>query len=621
MNFKQSIANALAEILGNEVSFQEILEWIEVPRDSLHGDYCFPCHKLSKTLQKSPIEIAQIISKQLEFDSNVIEKIEVAGPFINFFVNKSVLTKKTLTEILEKEDLFGSNNIGKGKKIVIEFSSPNTNKPLHIGHVRNNSIGDAIANICKALSFEVIKYSIINDRGIHICKSMLAYKKWGLNRNPKEEGIKSDHFVGQFYVLFNKKLQEDSSLELEAQNLLKKWEQGDSETIALWNKMNSWVYQGFEKTYLDFKVSFDEFFYESQIYKQGKELIDEGLSKGVFLEKDGAIIAPLKKFNLPDKVLIRSDGTSIYVTQDIYLAKLKFDKYGFDQAIYVVGSEQNLYFKQLFSVLELLGFEWSKKLHHLSYGMVYLPKGKMKSREGTVVDADNLLNELISLAVEELKKRYSLSNEELLQKKKELEKRFNVNELKSETAKEKIKKELSLKVEELKEFGLLGRKEFEKRAKAIALAAIKFYMLKIDAVKDIHFNPKESVSFEGETGPYIQYSFARAKSILNKSEINEKSLMKANFSLLKNEKELELINLLSTYPEVIKDSFNSLSLHKLCHYLIELSSLFNSFYQSVSVLNADSESLRNARLALVKAVSIELKNGLSILGIDVLEEM
>lgn len=570
---KEKVSQALFKAIALKgLSQKQIESWLEIPPDKSLGDLAFPCFRLSQQLKKGPQQIALDLKEKIEKKKpKEIERIEVAGPYLNFFFQTELLAEKTVKEILKLKEKYGFNASGKKQRVMVEFSQPNTNKPQHVGHVRNNVIGEAVANLLKANGFKALKVNLINDRGIHICKSMLAYKKWGENRTPESEKIKGDHFVGNYYVMFNKKVRERPELEAEALELLRKWEQGDKETIALWKKMNQWVLAGFNQTYKEMGVSFDEVFVESDLYKGGKKIIEEARKKGLLGEKEGAIVAELERYGLPDKVLLRKDGTALYITQDIYLAKKKFDQFKLARSIYVVGSEQNLYFKQLFKILELLGFKWAKNCHHLSYGMVYLPSGKMKSREGTVIDADDLIKDVEGLAVKELKERYP----------------------------------------ELKE------KELKKRAKAIALAAIKFFMLKVDVVKDILFKPEESVSFEGETGPYIQYAYARAKSILRKAKAKT---FKADFKLLKTAKEKALINLLAKYPEIILDCSKQLSLHKLCHYLIDLSSEFNSFYHELPVLKA-GKGLREARLSLVKAFSQVAFNGLSILGIQPLEEM
>lgn len=580
MSFKDSVADSLYSVLSKHLSKKEIMQLIEIPKDNSLGDYAFPAFSLTKKMKKDPKKIAFEISKELGeiYDKKHVSKIEAAGPYINFFINKETLAETVVSQILREKEKYGFSDSGKNKTILVEFSQPNTNKPQHIGHVRNDILGDSIVNVFRSQGYKTFGINLINDRGIHICKSMLAYMKWGNNSTPESEGVKGDRFVGNYYVLYAKKLQEFPDLDKEALQLLNKWEQGDKEVVALWKKMNKWVLEGFDETYKDLGIKFDKVYYESNLYKHGKKIILNGLKKGKLKKEEGAILAPLEQFGLPDKVLIRSDGTSIYMTQDIYLAKKKHDDYKFDKSIYVVASEQNLHFKQLFKILELLGFDWADKNYHLSYGMVNLPSGRMKSREGTVVDADDLLNDLKELAEKEIKSRYkNLLNEE-------------INE----------------------------------RSEKIALAAIKFYMLKIDAVKDLLFKPEESISFEGETGPYILYSYARAKNILKKAEEERKGLEKdsekISYSLLKEKTELDLIALLYKYPKILEDSLKHYSLHLLCRYLLDVAASFNSFYHSSRVIGEDNDVMQ-ARLALVKASSLVLKNGLNMLGIKVLEQM
>src|SRR3989338_3205832 len=570
-DYKKELIYILRDVIPEEIEDSELESWIEKPKGEGQGDFSFPCFRLSKFINRDAKDIALLVRDQISVPEKFFEKIEVIGPYVNFFVNRKALSREVIEEILIKKEVYGNSAEGKEKKVIIEFYSPNTNKPLHLGHVRNNSLGESFSKIYEANSFDVFKTTIINDRGIHIMKSMLAYRKWGMNSSPEEEKIKPDHFVGKYYTLFNQKVSENQALEAEAQNMLVKWEQGDNETIELWKKMNLWVYKGFEETYRNYEVEFDSFEFESEIYEKGKGLVDSGLAEKVFEERDGAVVAPLKKFNLPDKFLLRSDGTAIYITQDMYLAKKRFEEQNFDELIYIIGSEQNLYMQQLFAVLKLLGFPWANNLFHLSYGMVYLPEGKMKSREGTVVNADDILIELKEMAEEEIKKRNP----------------------------------------EIKEEDLIERKA------KIALAAIKFYMLKIETHKDIHFNPKESISFDGETGPYLLYTYARAKSILRKAG---KSKTIIDYSMLKEKPEAELISLMSEFPQTVADSLRIKSTHRICHYLIALAHKFNSYYHDFPVIS-ENEKLQISRLALVESVSIVLKNGLKLLAIKVLEEM
>jgi len=491
---------------------------------------------------------------------------------LNFRVNTRIVLESIfklqedygkIKEVLKKSDV-------KPQKIVIEYPSPNTNKPLHLGHIRNMLIGNALSNLLKYKGHKVFLVNLNNDRGIHICKSMLAYKKWGNNQEPKNK--KSDHFVGDFYVKYGQMEQKNKKLIDEAKELLKLWEQEEPKTRALWKKLNSWALNGFKETYAKFDIKFDKEYNESDFFFKGKDIIIENLNKGIFEKRDdGAIIARLKeKFDLPDKVLLRSDETSIYITQDIYLAFLKKQDFDYDKSIYIVGNEQDLYFKQLFAILEMIGFKEDK--YHLSYGMISLPEGKMKSREGTVVDADDLVEEMESLAFNEVNQRYpELSTEEKLY-----------------------------------------------RAKIIGMAALKFFILKYNPKSDFIFNPKESISFEGETGPYIQYCFARIQSIINKSK--EIISLDINFELLNHEKEINLIKQLNYFPEILDTTINTYGLHLVPQYLLNLGQSFNSFYGKCQVISENKE-LEKARLLLIKCIQIVIKIGLNILGIETLDEM
>ncbi|MFH1895598.1 MAG: arginine--tRNA ligase [archaeon] len=570
MNLKENFAAELLSVLGKEFQEKELLELIEVPPSKELGDYSFPCFKLAGKLKKDPKEIASELKKKIDLKKILfIERTETKGPYLNIFLDYVFLANNLVPEILEKKSKFGFNSIGKGKKILIEYSSPNTNKPLHIGHLRNDSIGMSLSNIFEANGFKAVKAILINDRGIHISQSMLAYQKFGERKKPDK---KSDHFVGDYYVLFNLKAKENPELEKEAAELLMKWEKKDKKTIAVWKKMSSWSIKGLFETYKKFGSEFDVIYRESEYFDKGKKIIESGLEKKVFAkDEEGNIVVDLTKFDLGKKVVLRNDGTSIYFTNDLILSAEKFRQFNPDKNIWVVASEQNFYFRQLFKALELLGFDWVKKCLHYSYGMVYLPEGKMKSREGKVVDADDLIKELVSMAEKEIKKR----NPEL------------------------------------------KGKELSNRAEAIGLGAIKFFLLKTDSAKDIHFIPEESISFEGETSAFIQYGFARCKSILAKAEKN--SGKKPVFNFLTQE-EKNLIGVLSLFPEKVFSSSESMAPHILCHYLLELTSVFNIFYQKCNVLN-EEKSLMNSRLALVKSTSVVIENCLSLLGIKVLERM
>jgi len=454
------------------------------------------------------------------------------------------------------------------KTVLIESPGPNTNKPLHLGHLRNMSLGISLSNIYNFLGYNVKNVDVINDRGIHICKSMLAYKKFGKNKEPDK---KSDHFVGDYYVLFNKKLKDDPNLEKESQDLLEKWEKNEKETRDLWKKMNKWAVSGMFETYKRFGIRIDKPYFESDTYLKGKEIVMDGLKKGIFEKDDDEnVVVDLTKKHLGKKVLIRANGTAVYITQDIALAGLRYKDYKMDKMIYVVGNEQIYHFKVLFNIFNMLKFPFAKNCYHLAYGMVNLPEGKMKSREGKVVDADDLMDEMVNLAEKEIRKRH---------------------------------KDLS-------------KKEIDKRKEQIGLGALKFYMLKNDAMKDMMYNPEESIKFEGETGPYVQYAHTRINSILAKAKLP----IKADYSLLKDELELKLITLISQFPDKINEAAQSYKPSVIANYLIELSQYFNSFYTKLPVLKAE-KGVKEARLHLILAIKRVLKNGLNLLGIEAPERM
>jgi arginyl-tRNA synthetase len=565
---KQIIINLLQKSLKEKkikLKEEEIENLIETPPSSEIGDYAFPCFFLSKILKQNPNKIAEDFSKKIKITKE-IEKIESKGPYLNFFINKKKLAENIISEILKQKENYGKIILKKPIKTMVEFSSPNTNKPLHLGHLRNMAIGESISRILEFNGEKVIKTSLNNDRGIHICKSMAAYKNYGKGKTPDLEKKKSDHFVGDFYVMFNNFLKKNNNLEAESQLLLQKWEKGDKETISLWKKMNKWALEGFHETYKKFGIKFDYEFFESSFYKKGKEIIEQGLKSKVFERtEDGAVKIDLEKEKLGEKILLRKDGTSVYVTQDLYLAKLKFEKYKIDKSIYVVGNEQNYHFNVLFTILKKLGFE--KEMHHLSYGMVELPEGKMKSREGIVIDADDLIDNVQKLVKNELVKRQKLSG-----------------------------------------------KELEKRSLIISLASIKYMLLKVDVKKDMLFNPKESISFEGDTGPYLQYSYARASSILKKVKIKKD---KFKIDKLENE-EFNLSKKLSEFPEVISKSYKSLNPSAIANYSYQLSQIFNEFYHKCPVINSEKSFFR---FSLVNAFRQTLKNSLYLLGIEAIDRM
>lgn len=576
--FKKKIASALAQELSF-LSKEEIEGMLEVPPKPELGDIAFPCFSLAKHLKKNPAQIAEELKEKIEGKIVTqklpeLQEIETINGYLNFFINSNLFAKEMIANILKEKEKYGFNNIGKKQKVMIEYSAPNTNKPLHIGHLRNGAIGMCLSNMLAFSGYDIIRANVVNDRGIHICQSMLAYKKLGENKTPESEKLKGDKFVGQYYVLFHQKAKEDPSLEERVKEMLLQWEKEDKEIRALWKKMNAWVLQGFKETYKNFGSEFDEWFFESKFYDKAKPLIDVGLTKGIFgKDAEGRIMALLEKYGLPNKTVMRADGTSIYLTNDLALTKHKFEKFKLNKSIWVVASEQNLYFQQLFKILELLGFGWAKDCEHLSYGLVFLPEGKMKSREGKVIDADDLLAETIALAKQEILKREQKISE----------------------------------------------KELEKRAHAVAVAAITFAMLSADYKRDFTFVAEKSVSFEGNSGPYLQYSYARAKSILRAAE-EKVNIAKADFSLLATDNEKQLFKLLSEFSEIILHSTEKRELHAFCQYLLGLSNTFNSFYHESPVLKAD-EKIRHSRLLLVMAFSQVLKNGLMLLNITPLEKM
>ena len=553
---------------------------VEKPKDSKMGDYAFPCFSLAKEFKKSPQKIAEELAKAIntEIKKKKIKSIKEAkatGPFLNFFINNTSFSKDVLTEIYKQKHKYGQSK--EKKKVMVEFCSPNTNKPLHLGHVRNCVIGDSVSKILDFNGNKVTKACLVNDRGVHICKSMLAYQKWGKNKLPD---VKSDFYVGKFYVMFAKEAAKSEKrnieLEKEAQLMLQKWEKGDKATISLWKRMNSWVYKGFGETYKNLGVSFDKFYYESEMYKEGKEIIMNGLKNKIF-EKDetGAVIADLEKFKLPKKILLRSDGTSLYIVQDIFLGKKKVDDYKLDQSIYVVGSEQKTHFDVLFKIFELLGHKWASSLKHLSYGMVYLPEGKMKSREGKVVDGDDLIRQMKELA------------------------RFGIKERHKD----------------------LNEKEVDKRAEMIGLGALKFFLLKIDFVKDMYYNPKESISFEGETGPYVQYTHARICSIMRKldEKFDNNFVKKVKYEVY-DETEQEIIKMLGEFPAIAANAASHLKPSIITRYLLDLCQKVHEFYHASPILKAP-EDLLKARILLIYSAKQVIETGLGLLGIDAPDEM
>jgi arginyl-tRNA synthetase len=571
--FRLHIIEKIIDETGSDGIDEAILE---IPPDPKLGDYAFPCFTLAKRLKKSPVQIAEWLKGKILPD-DVIEDVKSAGPYLNFFVKKNVLSLKTLKEVFQQKEKYGTGKTGAGKTVVIEFPAPNTNKPLHLGHLRNMALGESMSNILESQGYKIFRLNLNNDRGIHICKSMLAYDRWGAGKTPQSEGKKSDHFVGDYYVMFCQKEKEKPELAQEAQEMLLKWEANDPRIRKLWEKMNAWAFSGFEETYKSFGLpKFDKVYYESATYKNGKEMVLEGLKKGIFTKnKEGAIVVDLSDEGMGEKVLIRADGTSVYITQDLYLAWLKYNDFKYDKSVYIVASEQNHHFKVLFAVLRKLGLQFVEGCYHFSYGMVLLPEGKMKSREGTVVDADDLMLEMEDLAKEEVVKRF-----------KDLE-----------------------------------EQQVHDRAKAIGLGALKFYLLMTDPVKDITFHPEQSISFEGETGPYVQYAHARICSILRKYGKKISTLPNVKYERLSEEIEKELLKRIYCFKEIVAEAAEQYKPSIVAKYLIELGQTFNTFYTQCPVIKTGDDELTEARIMLCAAVKQVLNNGLRMLGMAAPEEM
>jgi len=570
---KEVISSVLMPLIKKEgfsMKKEEIEKLIEIPPSIDMGDYAFPCFYLASKLKSPPSEIALRIRASIKKMPEGFKEVQTQGPYLNFFLDRKKVALNLLNEILSSKGSYGKfDSDYKGKTTMIEFPSPNTNKPLHLGHLRNMTIGESVSRISEFAGEKVIRANLNNDRGIHICKSMAAYKFYGKKRKPNLKKQKSDHFVGDFYVMFNKKYKQNTKLELESHRLLQKWEEQDKSVLALWRKMNKWALDGFKETYKKFQIKHDVEFFESEIYRSGKEIVMKGVQDGIFIKReDGSVMVDLKKEGFGEKILLRGDGTSIYMTQDLYLAKLKQKAYKIDKSIYVVGNEQNYHFQVLFTLLKKLGFN-TDELKHLSYGMVNLPEGRMKSREGTIVDADDLIKEVQNLVKKELKSRDKLS-----------------------------------------------KKQLEDKSLNIALAAIKYILLRVDTKKDMVFNPKESIDFEGETGPYLLYSYARACSILsklkNKTSDSEKDLKELDY------KEAELVKKLEDFKDIVKKSFIELNPSIIANYSYQLSKIFNEFYHACPVIGSEKQSFRVALVASFKEV---LGKSLTLMGIEPMEKM
>ena len=593
---------AVKELYGTEVP--EKMIQLQKTRSDFEGNLTLVTFPLLKTSHKRPEETAQELGEYLKKNCKAVADFNVVKGFLNLVIAQAAWTG--LLNDINADEKFGEKRVTADSPLVmIEYSSPNTNKPLHLGHVRNNLLGWSLAQIMEANGNKVVKTNIVNDRGIHICKSMLAWLKWGNGITPEKAGKKGDHLIGDFYVLFDKhfkeecrqlqeqyekegmtpdaakeKAEQEAPLIKEAHEMLVKWEQGDPEVRALWEKMNSWVYAGFDETYKALGVSFDKIYYESNTYLVGKKKVEEGLEKGQFFRKDdNSVWADLTKEGLDQKLLLRKDGTSVYMTQDIGTAEMRFNDFPIDKMIYVVGNEQNYHFQVLSILLDRLGFKWGKDLVHFSYGMVELPNGKMKSREGTVVDADDLVASMI----ENAKK---LSEDK-------------VNKLEGITEEEK-----------------------NEIARIVGMGALKYFILKVDARKNMLFNPEESIDFNGNTGPFIQYTYARIRSILRKAAAQD-ILLPASLAddAPLNEKEIELIQKLNDFGTAVAQAGIDYSPSGIANYCYELTKEFNQFYHDYSILSADTEAEKITRLVLAKNVAKVIRNGMALVGIEVPERM
>lgn len=593
---------AVKELYGTEVP--EKMIQLQKTRSDFEGNLTLVTFPLLKTSHKKPEDTAQDLGEYLKKNCKAVADFNVVKGFLNLVIAQAAWTG--LLNDINADEKFGEKRVtDESPLVMIEYSSPNTNKPLHLGHVRNNLLGWSLAQIMEANGNKVVKTNIVNDRGIHICKSMLAWLKWGNGITPEQAGKKGDHLIGDFYVLFDKhykeeckqlqeqyekegmtadeakeKAEHEAPLIKEAHDMLVKWEANDPEMRALWEKMNNWVYAGFDETYKALGVGFDKIYYESSTYLAGKKKVEEGLAKGLFIRKeDNSVWADLTNEGLDQKLLLRKDGTSVYMTQDIGTAEMRFNDYPIDKMIYVVGNEQNYHFQVLSILLDRLGFKWGKDLVHFSYGMVELPNGKMKSREGTVVDADDLVASMIENAK-------SLSEDK-------------VNKLEGITEEEK-----------------------NEIARIVGMGALKYFILKVDARKNMLFNPEESIDFNGNTGPFIQYTYARIRSILRKAEAQNITLPASlNDDAPLNDKEIALIQKLNDFGAAVAQAGIDYSPSGIANYCYELTKEFNQFYHDYSILNADTEAEKITRLVIAKNVAKVIKNGMALLGIEVPERM
>ena len=587
----QGVSRAVKELYGVDTPAEQIVP--QATRKEFEGNLTVVVFPWVKAARKAPDAVAAEIGDWLVDNEPAVDRYNAVKGFLNIVIEPTYWC--SVLEHIAADDTYGFTAATDNSPLVmVEYSSPNTNKPLHLGHVRNNLLGYSLSQILKACGNRVVKTNIVNDRGIHICKSMLAWQKWGEGATPESTGKKGDHLIGDFYVLFDKHYREEvrqlmaqglseddakaqSALMAEAREMLRRWEQKDPEVRALWKRMNEWVYAGFDVTYKRLGVDFDKIYYESETYLEGKEKVMEGLEKGIMYRKeDGSVWADLTDAGLDNKLLLRSDGTSVYMTQDIGTAKLRFRDYPIDKMIYVVGNEQNYHFQVLSLLLDRLGFRWGKDLVHFSYGMVELPEGKMKSREGTVVDADDLMEEMVA----------------------------NARQVAAELGKTDG----------------MSAAEIGNIAETVGMGALKYFLLKVDPRKNMMFNPKESIDFNGNTGPFIQYTYARIRSVLRKAQ-EQGFAASAYAAVVPNDKEIALIQTLADFPATVQEAGRTYSPALIANYTYELVKQYNQFYHDYSILREEDAAVRSLRLALCATVARTVRLAMGLLGISVPERM
>jgi arginyl-tRNA synthetase len=592
IEIKQGISKGFKEIFGVDVAAEEIA--LQPTKKEFEGSFTFVTFSYTKITKKSPEEVGGLLGDFLTQNVSLLSGFNVVKGFLNLVVSENAWLEIFKSKILSPDFAVYKSN---GQKVMVEYSSPNTNKPLHLGHLRNNFLGYSVSEILKANGYEVIKANLINDRGIHICKSMIAYQKFGNNETPQSAGLKGDHLIGKYYVIFDKEYKKEiegligkgiseeeakkeAPIMKQAQEMLRKWEEGDKETIALWSKLNNWVYEGFEATYKTIGVNFDKYYYESNTYLLGKEVVEDGLNKNIFFKKpDGSVWVDLTPDGLDQKLLLRGDGTSVYITQDLGTADLKYKDFKAEKSIYVVGNEQDYHFNVLKLILKKLGRSYADGVYHLSYGMVDLPSGKMKSREGTVVDADDLINEMVKEAEKETREKGKIED--------------------------------------------YSNEEAEGLFKILGLGALKYFLLKVDPKKRMLFNPEESIELQGNTGPFIQYTHARIRAILRKAKevgIDPSAPAFSGLTTL-HASERDVIVLLNEFPKKIEEAAREYAPSVMAQYIFDLAKEYNRFYADVSIFNEKDPKALSFRIAFSGAVASVLKRGMKMLGIEVPERM